>query len=748
MSIMRSFKQLLWQWRGVWLAAPSVAGLIILLRFAGLLQSWEWAVFDQYMRWRPPETPDNRIAIVGIDEADLQNVGQAIIPDAIYAKLLKKLKAMQPRAIGLDIYRDLPVEPGHQELSQVFESTPNLVGIEKVVGDSKSGAVAPSPVLKAKGQVGANDLIFDADNKVRRGLIYTSAANGENIFSLSMHLALHYLEAEGVAPQEIAGTNLNWQLGKTLFVPFEANDGGYVRANAGGYQILINYRGTSRHFPRVSMTDILQNRVAPDWGRDRIILIGSVSDSMQDLYFTPYSSGLTTTPERMAGVEIHANLTSQIISSALNGRSLLKTWSELSEGLWILFWSGVGATTLSWRWRYIGISKLSFPRAAVPMLAASALLASTYIAFLANWWLPVVPPFLALLGSAIAITAYIARTAGEIRQTFGRYLSDEVVATLLESPAGLKLGGERRKITILTSDIRGFTTISERLPAEEVIKILNLYLASMADVITKYQGTIDEFMGDGILVLFGVPTAREDDATRAVACAVAMQLAMVSVNNKMKHLGFPVLEMGIGINTGEVVVGNIGSEKRTKYGVVGNHVNLTYRIESYTVGGQILISETTLKEAAPLKIDEQKQIQMKGSSQPTTIYEVKGIGGKYNLFLPQAEEKLLVLPTVIKVLYTILEGKHINDIVFKGNLIKLSAKEAEICSDILGEPFVPPPMSNIKLNLLITTTESEDIYAKVLEPTGDRSFFIHFTAKTPTVEAQLNHIYNSATSKN
>jgi adenylate cyclase len=182
-----------------------------------------------------------------------------------------------------------------------------------------------------------------------------------------------------------------------------------------------------------------------------------------------------------------------------------------------------------------------------------------------------------------------------IRKVFGRYLTNEVVANLLENPEALKLGGERRKITILTSDLRGFTAISEQLPPEEVVKILNVYLHNMADVIGKYYGTIDEFMGDGILVLFGAPTAREDDAVRAVACAVDMQLAMDNVNEKMTDWGLPLLEMGIAINTGEVVVGNIGSETRTKYGIVGSHVNLTYRIESYTVGGQIFISESTFQ---------------------------------------------------------------------------------------------------------------------------------------------------------
>jgi adenylate cyclase len=184
------------------------------------------------------------------------------------------------------------------------------------------------------------------------------------------------------------------------------------------------------------------------------------------------------------------------------------------------------------------------------------------------------------------------------------------------------MGGERRRITMLTSDIRGFTATAEKLPPEEVIKILNFYLGHMAEVITKYQGTIDEFMGDGILVLFGAPTHRNDDAQRSVACALEMELAMTPVNQQMTAWGFAPLSMGIGINTGEVVVGNIGSEKRTKYGIVGNQVNLTYRIESYTTGGQILISENTLQEAEEtVIINGTKIVQPKGIQEFITIYD-------------------------------------------------------------------------------------------------------------------------------
>ncbi|MGB3405094.1 MAG: adenylate/guanylate cyclase domain-containing protein [Microcoleaceae cyanobacterium] len=334
-----------------------------------------------------------------------------------------------------------------------------------------------------------------------------------------------------------------------------------------------------------------------------------------------------------------------------------------------------------------------------------------------------------------------------IRKTFGRYVTEEIVNNLLETDEGLKLGGERRTITMLTSDLRGFTAFSERLPPEEVVKILNFYLSKMADIITAYYGTIDEFMGDGILVLFGAPTVGEDDVQRAIACGISMQLEMETVNQQMKAWGFSALEMGIGINTGEVVVGNIGSEKRTKYGVVGNQVNLTYRIESYTTGGQILISESTFNQAySILNIIGQNQVQPKGARQPLIIYDVGGIAGEYNLFLPQQQERFLPLSPEIALYYTILEGKHVNENVFPGKLVELSEKGGKIQAETNSDDCIPLSLTNIKLNFIwnnVSSQWSEDVYAKVTQHSAEiNCFYIRFTAKPPQVEAQIAAIYN------
>jgi adenylate cyclase len=756
----KTLKQKIWDWRRVWITAPTVAGIVLALRVFGWLQPWEWAALDQFFRWRPREPIDDRIVIVAIDEVDLKKVGQWPIPDAVLAQLIEKIKAQNPRVIGLDIYRDLPVQPGHSELVKVFETTPNLIGIELINGEDKSSAIAPSTELAERGQVGCNNVVVDIDGKLRRGLL-SMFKNDQPIPSFSMLLATMYLEADNVLPQPTETDPQVFRWGKAVFRPFTSDEGAYVGADAGGYQFLLNYRGPAGSFRTVSLTQVLENKIPPDLMRDasgsafagRIVLIGATAISLNDLFYTPYSSdnlgGLRlpmTTPERTPGVEVQANVISQILSSALEGRPLIQTWSKAMDGVWIFLWSFVGAT-LAWQGRLSGgVKSLLFQRAASPILAAGILLASAYAAFLLGWWIPILPPFLALSGSAIAITAYIARTAREIRKTFGRYLSDSIVARLLESPEGLQLGGENREVTILTSDLRGFTLLSERLQPQEIVKILNIYLGRMADVITQYQGTIDEFMGDGILVVFGAPTVKEDDAVRSVACAIAMQLEMTPVNEQMERLGFPKLEMGVGISTGVVVAGNIGSEKRAKYSVIGKDVNLAFRIESYTVGGQILISESTLKKVDSIvRIDGQKKVRPKGLKQPITIYEVGGIRGGYNLFLPKSKEVFFPLQQEILLHYSFLDGKRIDDLSFTGALVKLSAKGAKIRCEHVEAYALPKPLSNIKLNLFMSNNPSEiseDIYAKVLEkPAEPGRFYIHFTTRTPEVKAKLDALY-------
>lgn len=740
--------KLAWQWRGVLAATPMVAIAIVILRLLGLLQGWEWAIYDAYLRSRPLRSPDNRVAIVGIDEADLDRVGAAIVPDGVYAELIKKLSAQKPVAIGLDAYRDEPVEPGHAELVEVFKTTPNLIGIAKIIGDRDRDTVPPPPALAEVGRFGSNDLLIDPDGKIRRALLSLESEHLGSAIGFGLYLAGFYLDRQEMVPELTKAGN--WQFGETIFQRFQANDGAYVRADAGGNQILLNYRGPSRHFEQVSLRDVLDEKIPPDWARDRIILIGLVGESSNDFFFNPYSDSLFSLPDRMAGVEVHANVTSQILSTVLDGQPSIRTWPDLGEWIWIVLWSAVGAV-ITWTRRYASSSPKDGLRLVGGLIGAGlVLLATTYVAFLQGWWIPLVPPLLALAGSSIAITTYMARTAGDIRKTFGRYLTNEVVANLLEHPEGLKLGGERRKITILTSDLRGFTSLSERLLPEDSIKIVNCYLSHMAEIINVYQGTIDEFMGDGILVFFGAPTAREDDARRAIACAIAMQQAMTAVNQEVTTWGMPALEMGIAINTGEVVVGNIGSEKRTKYGAMGAQVNLTYRIESYTTGGQILVSETTLREAGDdIRIDDQKEVLPKGVRQPVVVFDISGIGGEYNLTLSHTAEHFRPIDPSLSLLYSLLNPKNSKRKLRAAKIVELSERGAKVIGNPYNGAFhLPAELADLRLNFLDLKPAIEtgdDVYAKVLAITeAENSFYLRFTAVPPAIHQRLQQIYRES----
>jgi len=323
-----------------------------------------------------------------------------------------------------------------------------------------------------------------------------------------------------------------------------------------------------------------------------------------------------------------------------------------------------------------------------------------------------------------------------IRKVFGRYLTDDVVNSLLESPAGLEFGGEKRKVTILMSDLRGFSALSERLGPEKVVAFLNNYLGAMADVITEHQGTIDEFIGDAVLAIFGAPVKREDDAQRAVACALAMQKAMDKVNAWNATQGLGPVEMGVGINTGEVVVGNIGSDRRAKYGVVGSAVNLAGRVESYTVGGQVLITDATASEMRELlKTRRQFQMEAKGMRDPITIHDVTGLGGRFNVHLDEEEDVLHALAEQLAVQCHKLDGKHGSGEQFPATLLRLGKKSAE-----LQGPVPLAVQTNLKLRLTgHPALLEEDLYVKVMDVRTDGgAMVVQFTSVPPGIRSALD----------
>ncbi|MGD8384102.1 MAG: adenylate/guanylate cyclase domain-containing protein [Lysobacterales bacterium] len=341
----------------------------------------------------------------------------------------------------------------------------------------------------------------------------------------------------------------------------------------------------------------------------------------------------------------------------------------------------------------------------------------------------------------LAYQRQLEKSYAFIRKVFGRYLSDEVVEQILESDDGMQMGGGKREVTIMMTDIRGFSMLSQQLDPQDCVKMLNNYFGVMTPLIQKYNGVIDEFLGDAILAIFGAPVANDRHAEHAVACALEMQQAMHEVNLNNQRWGLPDIEMGIALNTGEVVVGNIGSESRSKYGVVGHHVNLTARIESFTVGGQVMASEYTVKALQP-EIDTPRslEIEAKGISGRLMIHEIGAIGDPYHLRLDTAEVEAKPLRAALPVTFNRLSGKAIADEQVDGQLVAAAGRIAHLATRATLEA-----MSNLRMRVSgYPGAESDQIFSKVTavieEPArtnGENRYIIRFTSASPAAREHI-----------
>jgi adenylate cyclase len=396
--------RLLRQSRNLLLIAPVTAIVAILANALGVFNLLEWSLRDEFFRLRPAEAIEDKIVVATIDEPDIKAVGNWPIPDESLAKLLMAIREQKPRAIGLDLYRDLPEEPGHKQLLEVFRTTPMLVGVEKMTGNS----VAPPPLLKELDQVGLADLVLDPDQKVRRGLLTAEdkKSPGTIKVGLATQVALKYLEAEKISLEAINADQQKYRLGKAIYSPMQNLDAGYSSATLGGYQILMNWRGATAAFPSVTMQDVLAGKIPAQTFSDRIVLIGSIAPSVNDFFETPYSSSWFTAKQQTPGVYVHANLASQLIRSAMDGRVSMRGFSGYEQWGWIVLWAIVG-TGGSWRlahtqgnrpqrfggrilWLTVGVSSL--------------LVVGAYGCFLQGLLIPVVPALAVLATSVIATT--------------------------------------------------------------------------------------------------------------------------------------------------------------------------------------------------------------------------------------------------------------------------------------------------------------------------------------------------------
>ena len=332
------------------------------------------------------------------------------------------------------------------------------------------------------------------------------------------------------------------------------------------------------------------------------------------------------------------------------------------------------------------------------------------------------------------LTDYIGKR-DFIRDTFGRYVTQEVVTKLLASKEALEMGGETREVSLIMSDLRGFTAITAEMEPEQVITFLNRYLSKMIEILLDNRAVIDEILGDGILAFFGAPEPMEDHPARAVACALQMQAAMDEINAANEADGLPRLAMGIGVNTGSVVVGNIGSERRTKYSVVGSDVNFAARMEGFALAGQVLISAATYRKVQDLvEVRDEMAVEMKGLPGQATLYDVQGIGAPYNLRLPDKFETPEVLPQKIMVRLYHLKNKIVTGAIGQAWMTHLCDTGAVVASEGKVEPW-----EDVRLIFLDDKQEPlpGHVYGKVtrVKPRGDDwcEVLISFTSVPPEI---------------
>ncbi len=399
-------------------ALPGIAaiGLVILVRLTGALQLIEWVTLDSFLRLRPSEPIDERVVIVGIDEEDIRRIRNYPIPDREIAKLLLTVQKYQPRVIGLDIIRDIPVEPGHGELVAAFKDIKNLIAVEKVIPDP----IKPPPDLHPE-QIGFVDYLSDEDGNVRRAILgtYRPKDDKQYVFSLPLRLAETYLKAEGIELSKGIRDREAMRFGSTELSRCFPNSGGYVRTDDFGVQVLLNYRNGRERFRRLSLKDINDIEAGkgnPNVLRDvfggRIVLIGVTTPSIQDFINTSAITNLQP-PGKIYGVEFHAHVASQIVSAVLDGRPLLKTWSPGWEYLWIVGW-GVLAIYLN------RLTKYPLKKLVYVAVASLGLVGIGYAFIVGGWWIPVAPALFVLVIGIISNAFYqydrVLRSEIEIRQ--------------------------------------------------------------------------------------------------------------------------------------------------------------------------------------------------------------------------------------------------------------------------------------------------------------------------------------------
>ena len=613
---------------------------ILGLRWEGYLESAELDAYDWSLRLRPVKPgPTSPITLVAITDEDIRELGHWPVTDEVLARALTIVAQHHPRAIGVDIYRDLEVPPGRQELNQILSAHPEMMMVMKF-GKIEQGGIPGPAVLRGTDRVGFSDVVVDADGIVRRGLLFLD--DGINFYrAFSLLLALQYLKPAGIVP-EPAIENPDWvQLGQTVFRPFESHDGGYVEADAQGYQFLLDLERGENVFPTISLGALLAEDFKPEWVQNNIVLIGVVAQGVKDYFYTSQCGTLTVCPQ-IPGIELHGYIVRQLLRSAQEkGHVVIATFPDSLEAGWIGLWVLGGGLVGMWvrgAWRF-----------SLAVLMGIVMLGGIVVSgMMVGKWIPFVPPVLGWMVNGMVVTALMSNREKQDRTVlmslFSRHVSPEVAqAVWAERDQFLENGRLRPQklvVTTLFSDLEGFTPIAEKMEPHRLLDWLNTYMERMVNIIISHEGVVDDYYGDMIKAGFGVlktGQTEEDigqDAKKAVSCAIAMEEEMTRLNREWQEHGLPAVRMRIGIQTGPVVVGSLGSAQRLKFTTLGDSVNIAARLESFQkdsaewwVGEEvcrILIGDTTKQYLGEhlWSLKEVGVVSLKGKAIGVSVYRL------------------------------------------------------------------------------------------------------------------------------
>jgi adenylate cyclase len=468
--------------------------------------------------------------------------------------------------------------------------------LEVLMATAYSAGFVSNPLIDKDGVVRRAPLLHEYKLSVYESLALATAATYFNDISLpvfveSSAIAAGYPPLEAI---ELAGTP----------IPIDSQGA-----------VLVPYRGPAGSFPYVSATEVMEGVVEdPEMLKDTIALIGATAPGLQDLRSTPFGS-------IYPGVEIHAN----VLAGLLDGNFRWEPAYTVAAEMIAVIVFGL-------------LSALLLP-ILTPIFATLAMLALIGAAWLVNMYmwedklhvLPLAITLYALLGIYVInmVFGYLfeARSRSHMNDLFGQYVPPDLVNAMSHDPQHYSLASEKRELSVLFSDIRDFTSLSEGLDAAELSELMNHYLTPMTRVIHETKGTIDKYIGDAIMAFWGAPVHDSSHASQAVGAALAMLRSLVDLNHQFLKRGWPELRIGIGVNTGPMSVGNMGSEFRRAYTVLGDSVNLGSRLEGLTkpYGVGLIVSETTAQAAPEFFYREIDRVRVKGKAEPVTILEALGL---------------------------------------------------------------------------------------------------------------------------